>query len=109
MFGNDYRADIPGNTPFYQVTGESVHEVAVGPVHAGIIEPGHFRFQCAGEEVLHLEIQLGYQHRGVEQLLTAVPFGKSIACTWASRTGYRVSTPVANAAAQSSASSTTGP
>ena len=76
VFGNDYRADIPGNTPFYQVTGESVHEVAVGPVHAGIIEPGHFRFQCAGEEVLHLEIQLGYQHRGVEQLLTSVPFGR---------------------------------
>ena len=76
VFGNDYCADIPGNTPFYQVTGESVHEVAVGPVHAGIIEPGHFRFQCAGEEVLHLEIQLGYQHRGVEQLLTSVPFGQ---------------------------------
>ena len=76
VFGNDYRAEIPGNTPFYQVTGESVHEVAVGPVHAGIIEPGHFRFQCAGEEVLHLEIQLGYQHRGVEQLLTSVPFGR---------------------------------
>ena len=76
VFGNDYRADIPGNTPFYRVEGESVHEVAVGPVHAGIIEPGHFRFQCAGEEVLHLEIQLGYQHRGVEQLLTAVPFGR---------------------------------
>ena len=76
VFGNDYRAEIPGNTPFYQVTGESVHEVAVGPVHAGIIEPGHFRFQCAGEEVLHLEIQLGYQHRGVEQLFTSVPFGR---------------------------------
>ena len=76
VFGNDYRADIPGNTPFYRVEGESVHEVAVGPVHAGIIEPGHFRFQCAGEEVLHLEIQLGYQHRGVEQLLTSVPFGR---------------------------------
>ncbi len=41
----------------------------MGPVHAGIIEPGHFRFQCAGEEVLSLEIQLGYQHRGVEKLL----------------------------------------
>jgi len=54
---------------FYRVEGEEVHEVAVGPVHAGVIEPGHFRFQCYGEEVLHLEIQLGYQHRGVEKLL----------------------------------------
>jgi Ni,Fe-hydrogenase III large subunit len=54
---------------FYRVGGEEVHEVGVGPVHAGVIEPGHFRFQCHGEEVLHLEIQLGYQHRGVEELL----------------------------------------
>jgi len=73
VFGNDYRTDIPGNYPYYRVEGEAVHEVGVGPVHAGIIEPGHFRFQCAGEEVLHLEIQLGYQHRGVERLLTTVP------------------------------------
>jgi len=61
--------DIPGDYPFYRVDGDEVHEVAVGPVHAGIIEPGHFRFQCHGEEVLHLEIVLGYQHRGVEPLL----------------------------------------
>ena len=46
--------------PFYRVEGVDVHEVAVGPVHAGIIEPGHFRFQCYGENVLHLEIALGY-------------------------------------------------
>jgi len=56
---------------FFQVHGEEVHEVAVGPVHAGIIEPGHFRFQAHGEEVLFLEIMLGYQHRGVERLLEA--------------------------------------
>jgi Ni,Fe-hydrogenase III large subunit len=55
--------------PFFRVDGPGVHEVAVGPVHAGIIEPGHFRFQCAGETVLHLEIQLGYQHRDAEALL----------------------------------------
>jgi Ni,Fe-hydrogenase III large subunit/NADH:ubiquinone oxidoreductase subunit C len=55
--------------PFFRVEGAGIHEVAVGPVHAGIIEPGHFRFQCLGEEVLHLEIQLGYQHRGAESLL----------------------------------------
>jgi Ni,Fe-hydrogenase III large subunit len=54
---------------FYRVEGDEVHEVGVGPVHAGVIEPGHFRFQCHGEEILHLEIQLGYQHRNVEQLL----------------------------------------
>jgi Ni,Fe-hydrogenase III large subunit len=73
VFGNDYHLDIPGNYEYFGVEGEAIHEVGVGPVHAGIIEPGHFRFQCAGEEVLHLEIQLGYQHRGVEQLLSTVP------------------------------------
>ena len=64
---------IPGDTPFFAVAGEEVHEVAVGPVHAGIIEPGHFRFQCHGEHVFHLEISLGYQHRGVERLLLGGP------------------------------------
>ncbi len=59
----------PSVTDFFRVEGEAVHEVAVGPVHAGVIEPGHFRFQCFGETVLHLEIALGYQHRGVEQAL----------------------------------------
>lgn len=62
----------PGH-PFFTVAGDSVHEVSVGPVHAGIIEPGHFRFQCAGERVLHLEIRLGYQHRGAEALLVSGP------------------------------------
>lgn len=56
---------------FFQVEGRGVHEVAVGPVHAGIIEPGHFRFQCHGEVVFSLEIQLGYQHRGARALLLA--------------------------------------
>ena len=59
--------------PFRPMAGDDVHEVAVGPVHAGIIEPGHFRFQARGEEVLDLEIVLGYQHRGVERLLEAGP------------------------------------
>ncbi|HEX7942968.1 MAG TPA: hypothetical protein VF488_14240 [Gemmatimonadaceae bacterium] len=60
--------------PFFRVDGKEVHEVAVGPVHAGVIEPGHFRLQTHGEEVLFLEIVLGYQHRGVERLLeTADP------------------------------------
>jgi Ni,Fe-hydrogenase III large subunit len=64
---------VPGDMEFYRVAGEGVHEVAVGPVHAGVIEPGHFRFQCHGEEVLHLEISLGYQHRGIEQALRGGP------------------------------------
>lgn len=56
------------NYPFYQIESEELHEVGVGPIHAGVIEPGHFRFICNGEQILHLEIQLGYQHRGIEQL-----------------------------------------
>lgn len=67
------RGDAPLNAEFFRVEGREVHEVAVGPVHAGIIEPGHFRFQCTGEEVLHLEIALGYQHRGLERALLRVP------------------------------------
>lgn len=54
--------------PFYSIDSEELHEVGVGPIHAGIIEPGHFRFLCNGEQILHLEIQLGYSHRGVESL-----------------------------------------
>ncbi len=67
-----------GVMDYYKVEGEEVHEVAVGPVHAGVIEPGHFRFQCYGEEVLHLEISLGYQHRGVERALRGGPDKRTI-------------------------------
>jgi Ni,Fe-hydrogenase III large subunit len=63
---------------FFRVEGEEIHEVAVGPVHAGIIEPGHFRFQCHGEHVFHLEISLGYQHRGVERALVGGPGKRTI-------------------------------
>lgn len=69
---------VVGVTDFYRVEGEEVHEVAVGPVHAGIIEPGHFRFQCHGEQVFHLEISLGYQHRGVERMLRGGPDNRTI-------------------------------
>jgi Ni,Fe-hydrogenase III large subunit len=62
-----------GATDYFQMSGHEMHEVAVGPVHAGIIEPGHFRFQCQGETVFHLEISLGYQHRGVERALLGGP------------------------------------
>ena len=51
--------------------GAAAHEVAVGPVHAGVIEPGHFRFQCMGEDVFNLQIFLGYQHRAVEDAIVA--------------------------------------
>lgn len=63
---------------FFQMSGDEVHEVAVGPVHAGIIEPGHFRFQCHGETVYHLEISLGYQHRGVERAMLGGPHPRTI-------------------------------
>jgi len=56
------------NYTFLRSDSEELHEVGVGPIHAGIIEPGHFRFICNGEQIMHLEIQLGYQHRGIEQL-----------------------------------------
>ncbi len=62
----------------YRVEGEEIHEVAVGPVHAGVIEPGHFRFQCHGENVFHLEVALGYQHRGIEEALIGGPTKRSI-------------------------------
>ena len=72
--------DVPliGVMDFYHLDGEEVHEVAVGPVHAGVIEPGHFRFQCHGEQVFHLEISLGYQHRGVEEALLEGPHKLSL-------------------------------
>jgi Ni,Fe-hydrogenase III large subunit len=63
---------------FYKLEGSDVHEVAVGPVHAGVIEPGHFRFQCRGETVFNLEIALGYQHRGVEKMLVGGPDARSM-------------------------------
>ncbi|MHB8898220.1 MAG: hydrogenase large subunit [Thermoguttaceae bacterium] len=67
-----------GVTDYFSMDGEEVHEVAVGPVHAGIIEPGHFRFQCHGETVYHLEISLGYQHRGIERALIGGPGPRTI-------------------------------
>ena len=71
-------APVVGVTDFFRVEGEEIHEVAVGPVHAGVIEPGHFRFQCHGEHVFHLEISLGYQHRGAERRLVGRPNKRSI-------------------------------
>jgi Ni,Fe-hydrogenase III large subunit/Ni,Fe-hydrogenase III component G len=58
---------------FVRVEGEGVHEIPVGPVHAGIIEPGHFRFQVVGEKVLRLEERLGFVHKGIEKRFEAMP------------------------------------
>lgn len=83
------RADqskVIANYPFFAIDSDELHEVGVGPIHAGVIEPGHFRFICNGEQILHLEIQLGFQHRGIEQqflkkkkLLQRVTLAESIA------------------------------
>lgn len=59
--------------PFVKVEGDGVHEIPVGPVHAGIIEPGHFRFSIVGEKVLRLEERLGYTHKGIEKRFTELP------------------------------------
>jgi Ni,Fe-hydrogenase III large subunit/Ni,Fe-hydrogenase III component G len=60
-------ANLPSDYAFVQMGGEGAHEIPVGPIHAGIIEPGHFRFSVVGERVLRLEQRLGYQHKGVEK------------------------------------------
>jgi Ni,Fe-hydrogenase III large subunit len=62
---------------FLPVEGENLHEVPVGPVHAGIIEPGHFRFTADGETVVRLEARLGYAHKGIERLLTGATLDKA--------------------------------
>jgi Ni,Fe-hydrogenase III large subunit/Ni,Fe-hydrogenase III component G len=67
----DWRKRPPtarGDYSFQRVAGEGIYEIPVGPVHAGIIEPGHFRFSVAGEEILLLEARLGYTHKGSEKL-----------------------------------------
>jgi Ni,Fe-hydrogenase III large subunit len=63
----------PEDCELVRVAGEGVHEIAVGPVHAGTIEPGHFRFSVVGEKVLRLEERLGYTHKGIERRFTELP------------------------------------
>jgi Ni,Fe-hydrogenase III large subunit len=62
----------PADYPFLPVHGHGLHQIPVGPVHAGIIEPGHFRFTADGETVARLEERLGYVHKGIESLLAGV-------------------------------------
>jgi Ni,Fe-hydrogenase III large subunit/Ni,Fe-hydrogenase III component G len=63
---------VPGEYRWVRAEGEGVYEIPVGPVHAGIIEPGHFRFQAMGEEILNLEERLGYVHKGIEKRFEAL-------------------------------------
>ncbi len=80
----DDGAPTRGDSQFLKVQGEGVCEVPVGPVHAGVIEPGHFRFSVVGDTVLHLQLQLFYTHKGTEKLLEstvatdAVPLAESV-------------------------------
>ena len=64
---------------FLPVEGENLHQIPVGPVHAGIIEPGHFRFTCDGETVVRLEQRLGYVHKGIDALLAGAAVAARIA------------------------------
>lgn len=66
----------PDDYPFIRVKGEGVHEIPVGPVHAGTIEPGHFRFQVIGERILRLEERLGYTHKGIAKHFQQASFEK---------------------------------
>ena len=72
VFVSKAKKNTPDAYPFVQVSGDGVHEIPVGPVHAGIIEPGHFRFSIIGERVLRLEQRLGYKHKGIEKLFEAM-------------------------------------
>jgi Ni,Fe-hydrogenase III large subunit len=63
----------PVEYPFLTAEGEGLHQVPVGPVHAGIIEPGHFRFTCNGETVVRLEQRFGYVHKGIDALMAGAP------------------------------------
>ncbi|BBX63769.1 formate hydrogenase HycE [Mycobacterium saskatchewanense] len=70
--------DVPGRFPFVPVEGPGVYEIPVGPVHAGLIEPGHFRFSVAGETVLRLKARLWFVHRGLERLFHGRPAGGAL-------------------------------
>jgi Ni,Fe-hydrogenase III large subunit len=70
-------APTPTPYQFLPVEGESLHQIPVGPVHAGIIEPGHFRFTANGETVVRLEERLGYVHKGIEGLMAGASLDKA--------------------------------
>ena len=76
--GKERPALAHGTYAFHTVEGEGIYEIPVGPVHAGIIEPVHFRFSMAGEEIVRLEAKLGYKHRGVEKLFESLPLPEKV-------------------------------
>ncbi len=76
---------VTGDYRWVRADGEGIYEIPVGPVHAGIIEPGHFRFQAMGEDILNLEEKLGYVHKGIEKRFEALSWQQ------ASRLAARVS------------------
>src|SRR6202042_1004865 len=74
------RTPAPATKPahkFLPVEGENLHQIPVGPVHAGIIEPGHFRFTAGGETIVRLEQRLGYVHKGIESLMAGATIEKA--------------------------------
>lgn len=66
---------VDGSYKWIRAEGEGIFEIAVGPVHAGIIEPGHFRFQSVGEDIINLETRLGYVHKGIEKRFEELAWG----------------------------------
>jgi len=82
--------------PFFKVEGEGVFEIPVGPIHAGIIEPGHFRFSAVGDSIYYLDAKLFYTHKGTEKLFETMPYTKALflaericgVCAASHATGY---------------------
>ncbi len=87
---------IESKLPFARVDGEGVFEIPVGPIHAGIIEPGHFRFSAVGDTILYLDAKLFFTHKGTEKLFEAMPYTKALflaericgVCAASHATGY---------------------
>ncbi|MCV3210754.1 NADH-quinone oxidoreductase subunit C [Mesorhizobium sp. YC-39] len=82
QWGVSHPLGMPAEAPaaayrFLPAEGESLHQIPVGPVHAGIIEPGHFRFTASGETVVRLEERLGYVHKGIESLMAGAPIDRA--------------------------------
>lgn len=87
---------LESKLPFKRVEGEGVFEIPVGPIHAGIIEPGHFRFSAVGDSILYLDAKLFYTHKGTEKIFETMPYIKALflaericgVCAASHATGY---------------------
>lgn len=99
----------PEPYPFLPVEGDGLHQIPVGPVHAGIIEPGHFRFTASGETVVRLEERLGYVHKGIEALLVNAPLDRAAKLAGRASGDSTVGYALAFAQAVEAASGTTVP